>query len=65
MSPHACSTAGEGSAFRSELSLIEMTAIYLDYNASTPVDPRVNTAMQPLLEGAFGSAMSAGQRPSM
>src|SRR5688500_7880148 len=33
-------------------------AIYLDYNASTPVDPRVAAAMGPLLEGAFGNPSS-------
>jgi len=32
--------------------------IYLDYNASTPVDPRVATAMRPLLEAAFGNPSS-------
>src|SRR4051794_24878591 len=32
--------------------------IYLDYNASTPVDPRVATAMRPLLEAVFGNPSS-------
>jgi cysteine desulfurase len=32
--------------------------IYLDYNASTPVDPRVAAAMQPLLTHAFGNPSS-------
>lgn len=35
-----------------------MTEIYLDYNASTPIDPRVANAMRPLLEGAFGNPSS-------
>jgi cysteine desulfurase len=35
-----------------------MMAIYLDYNASTPVDARVVTAMLPLLEEAFGNPSS-------
>src|SRR5689334_13784998 len=33
-------------------------ANYLDYNASTPVDPRVALAMQPLLKDAFGNPSS-------
>jgi cysteine desulfurase len=32
--------------------------IYLDYNASTPVDPTVAAAMRPLLEDAFGNPSS-------
>lgn len=35
-----------------------MTEIYLDYNASTPIDPRVANAMRPLLEEAFGNPSS-------
>jgi cysteine desulfurase len=35
-----------------------MTEIYLDYNASTPIDPRVANAMRPLLEDAFGNPSS-------
>src|SRR5262245_340835 len=35
-----------------------MTSIYLDYNASTPVDPRVVAAMRPLLEDGFGNPSS-------
>jgi cysteine desulfurase len=35
-----------------------MTSIYLDYNASTPVDPAVAAAMRPLLEEAFGNPSS-------
>lgn len=33
--------------------------IYLDYNASTPVDPRVFEAMRPYLTTAFGNPSSA------
>ncbi len=33
--------------------------IYLDYNASTPVDPRVATAMRECMETAFGNPSSA------
>jgi cysteine desulfurase len=35
-----------------------MTPIYLDYNASTPIDPRVRFAMEPFLEEAFGNPSS-------
>jgi cysteine desulfurase len=39
-------------------------SIYLDYNASTPIDPRVAAVMQPLLDGPFAnpSATHAGGR---
>ncbi len=41
-----------------------MTDIYLDYNASTPIDPRVIAVMEPLLRGPFAnpSALHAGGR---
>ena len=32
-----------------------MTSIYLDYNASTPIDPAVAAAMRPFLNEAFGN----------
>jgi cysteine desulfurase len=32
--------------------------IYLDYNATTPIDPRVAEAMQPFLTGGFGNPSS-------
>lgn len=32
--------------------------IYLDYNASTPIDPRVVAVMQTAMEGAFGNPSS-------
>ena len=35
-----------------------MRRIYLDYNASTPIDPAVSAAMRPLLEDAFGNPSS-------
>ena len=35
-----------------------MNRIYLDYNASTPIDPRVAAAMRPLLEEAYGNPSS-------
>jgi cysteine desulfurase len=35
-----------------------MPPIYLDYNASTPIDPVVAAAMRPFLEGAFGNPSS-------
>jgi len=35
-----------------------MTPIYLDYNATTPVDPRVVDAMLPYLKEGFGNPSS-------
>src|SRR5215467_4382188 len=35
-----------------------MASIYLDYNASTPIDPAVTAAMRPFLEGHFGNPSS-------
>lgn len=35
-----------------------MPPIYLDYNASTPIDPAVAAAMRPFLEEAFGNPSS-------
>jgi cysteine desulfurase len=32
-----------------------MTEIYLDYNASTPIDPRVAAVMRPLLDGPYAN----------
>ncbi len=33
----------------------QVPEIYLDYNASTPIDPRVAAVMRPLLEGPFAN----------
>jgi cysteine desulfurase len=35
-----------------------MTQIYLDYNASTPIDPSVAAVMRPLLDESFGNPSS-------
>jgi cysteine desulfurase len=35
-----------------------MTQIYLDYNASTPINPAVVDAMRPFLDGGFGNPSS-------
>src|ERR1044071_8875343 len=35
-----------------------MRPIYLDYNASTPIDPGVAAAMRPFLDEAFGNPSS-------
>ncbi len=35
-----------------------MRSIYLDYNASTPIDPAVAAIMRPLLESAYGNPSS-------
>jgi cysteine desulfurase len=36
-----------------------MRPIYLDYNASTPIDPAVAAAMRPCLEGHYGNPSSS------
>jgi cysteine desulfurase len=38
--------------------VIMQRPVYLDYNATTPLDPRVLEAMLPFLQGAFGNASS-------
>ncbi len=35
-----------------------MNQIYLDYNASTPIDPRIAAAMRPFLESGYGNPSS-------
>jgi cysteine desulfurase len=35
-----------------------MQRIYLDYNASTPVDPAAAAAMRPFLDGHYGNPSS-------
>ena len=35
-----------------------MKRVYLDHNATTPLDPRVFEAMRPYMTGAFGNASS-------
>jgi cysteine desulfurase len=35
-----------------------MAQIYLDYNASTPIDPAVLSTMRPFLDGAYGNPSS-------
>ena len=38
--------------------ILTMRRIYLDYNASTPIDPAVAAAMQPFLEDHYGNPSS-------
>lgn len=38
--------------------MVSTAPIYLDYNASTPLDPAVAAAMRPFLEDAFGNPSS-------
>ena len=39
-------------------SVLTMQRVYLDYNASTPIDPTVAAAMRPFLEGNYGNPSS-------
>jgi cysteine desulfurase NifS/selenium donor protein len=39
-------------------SFLPMESIYLDYNATTPIDPRVADVMRPFLEEFFGNPSS-------
>ncbi len=50
------SKAAEGRPF---LQFTMGSQVYLDHNATTPVDPRVREAMRPYLEGAFGNPSAA------
>ena len=38
--------------------VLNMRRVYLDYNASTPIDPAVAAAMRPLLEDHYGNPSS-------
>ena len=38
--------------------IVTSRRIYLDYNASTPIDPAVAAAMQPFLEDHYGNPSS-------
>jgi selenocysteine lyase/cysteine desulfurase len=38
---------------------LKMKPIYLDYNATTPIDPKVVEAMKPYLDEHFGNPSSA------
>src|SRR4051812_41483081 len=50
---------GHGTGELSHLGTqVSMASIYLDYNASTPIDPAVAAAMRPLLDEAFGNPSS-------
>src|SRR5262245_26441872 len=38
--------------------VVNMRRVYLDYNASTPIDPAVAAAMRPFLEDHYGNPSS-------
>ncbi|MGE0333933.1 MAG: hypothetical protein AB7Q76_01480 [Gammaproteobacteria bacterium] len=48
-----------------DAGLVSMGPIYLDYNASTPIDPAVAAAMRPFLDEAFGKRLAVESRPDM
>src|SRR5215831_8484575 len=43
---------------RIDPGVLNMRRVYLDYNASTPIDPAVAAAMRPFLEGHYGNPSS-------
>ena len=49
----------EGLQFADLLGLSAMSTIYLDHNATTPIDPAVLEAMLPFLRAEFGNPSSA------
>ena len=59
--PSPCGASLWGFVFRNDAFFVGAAmprTIYLDYNATTPVDPRVLQAMLPYLQGEFGNASS-------
>src|ERR1051326_976252 len=54
--PQRAQRTAEKSSEEQEYS--RMTPIYLDYNATTPIDPAVRAAMMPFLEEHFGNPSS-------
>ena len=47
-----------GGLYRKGLRIIDVQRVYLDCNATTPLDPRVLQAMLPVLRESFGNASS-------
>jgi cysteine desulfurase len=47
-----------GGLYRKGLRIIDVQRVYLDCNATTPLDPRVLDAMLPVLREGFGNASS-------
>jgi cysteine desulfurase len=47
-----------GGLYRKGLRIIDVQRVYLDCNATTPLDPRVLEAMLPVLQQGFGNASS-------
>jgi hypothetical protein len=54
IAPNIVTTQEEGPRSQSH-NVMTIRHIYLDYNASTPVDPTVVAAMRPFFEGHYGN----------
>jgi len=50
--------AGDSAAGTEQADELTMREIYLDYNASTPIDPAVAAVMRPFLEEGYGNPSS-------
>src|SRR6516162_837819 len=57
---HWCLSEGAVATTEADKShgVLTMQRVYLDYNASTPIDPTVAAAMRPFIEGNYGNPSS-------